>query len=185
MGVHRRCEKCGFERDLEDGLPKWRCPKCEVVYPEVKDVNRRAFDVRSEHRQKRNTVILTTETYAPDLIIKERIGIVTSECVFGMNVLRDALSAVSDIAGGRSKTTQRGLREARETCLNELREQAKQIGANAVVAIDLDYSEFSGGGVFGEKSMLFLVASGTAVKLEHDQLPDIPSETGLNPFSIE
>lgn len=53
------------------------------------------------------------------------------------------------------------IRDARETCLNELKIEAHSLGADAVVAIDLDYSEISGGGKAG---MLFLVASGTAVK---------------------
>ena len=46
--------------------------------------------------------------------------------------------------------------------MSELKKEADNIGANAVIAVDLDYSEISGGG----KSMLFLVASGTAVKVE-------------------
>jgi uncharacterized protein YbjQ (UPF0145 family) len=53
------------------------------------------------------------------------------------------------------------LRELREQAVEELREEAARLGADAVVAVDLDYSEFSGGG----KSMLFLVANGTAVRL--------------------
>lgn len=68
----------------------------------------------------------------------------------------------NDTFGGRSKTMQDGLREARKTALSELRLEAQALGADAVVGIDLDYSEISGGG----KSMLFLVASGTAVKLD-------------------
>jgi len=53
------------------------------------------------------------------------------------------------------------LRDARVACLDELRREAEEVGANAVIGIDLDYSEISGGG----KSMLFLVATGTAVKV--------------------
>jgi uncharacterized protein YbjQ (UPF0145 family) len=66
---------------------------------------------------------------------------------------------VVDIIGGRSATMQNELRKARETCIANLKLEADRIGANAVIGVDLDYSEVSGGG----KSMLFLVASGTAV----------------------
>ena len=69
---------------------------------------------------------------------------------------------MTDFFGGRSESTQGVLRDARRTCLNELRKEAFSVGANAVIAVDLDYSEFSGKG----KSMLFLVASGTAVTVE-------------------
>lgn len=179
MSWKKVCGKCGHERDINDGSPKWRCPKCEVVYPETKESSQHDFNLRQS--EKRKPVILTTETYSPDLKITERLGIVSAECVFGMNIIKDAFAAATDIVGGRSKTTQSGLRSAKKTCLDELSNEAKAMGADAVIAIDLDYSEFTGGGLFGEKSMLFLVASGTAVKLEKS--PTIPlSEVKRNPF---
>jgi uncharacterized protein YbjQ (UPF0145 family) len=77
-----------------------------------------------------------------------------------MNMFRDFFASVSDFWGGRSKATQKVLRNVRNTCLYELRREAALMGANAVIGVNLDYREFSGKG----KSMLFLVASGTAVK---------------------
>lgn len=180
MAVFRECAHCGFKRDVNDGAPSWRCPSCEKVYPEVKELNARAFEQRQAQKDKE--VILTTETYAPDLKVKRRLGVVTAECVFGMNILRDAFSAVTDLTGGRSRSTQNGLRDARVTCLNELKHQARELRADAVIAIDLDYSEFTGGGFGGEKSMLFLVASGTAVTLDYGRPYEVDGETGLNPF---
>lgn len=105
-------------------------------------------------------IILTTET-AHNLPVTERLGIIAAEVVIGMHIFRDIGAAFRDVFGGRSQTMQRGLKDAREAALAELRLEAAQLGADAVVGIDLDYSEISGGG----KSMLFLVASGTAVKL--------------------
>lgn len=182
MSWMKTCGKCGYERDINDGHPKWRCPKCEVVYPETKEAARNTFDIKAA--QITRPVILTTETYSPDLIIKERLGIVSSECVFGMNIIKDAFAAVTDIVGGRSKATQSGLRNAKKACLDELSREATAMGADAVVAIDLDYSEFTGGGIFGEKSMLFLVASGTAVKLERKSAP-VADKEKPNPFLVD
>lgn len=105
-------------------------------------------------------IILTTES-AHDLSIERRLDIVTAEVVIGMHLFKDVFAAFRDTFGGRSKVMQEGLREARRTALSELREEALALGADAVVGVDLDYSEISGGG----KSMLFLVASGTAVTL--------------------
>ena len=68
---------------------------------------------------------------------------------------------IATFRGGRSGSHQKALREARETCLEELAEEASGLGADAVVGVDLDYSEISGGG----KGMVLLVASGTAVRL--------------------
>ncbi|WP_434612121.1 YbjQ family protein [Tabrizicola sp. M-4] len=106
-------------------------------------------------------VMLTTETHAPDLRIAERLGIVTAECAFGMNLFKDIFAVGRDIFGGRAASIQNALKDARNTALDELRLEASKLGANAVIAVDLDYSEISGGG----KSMLFLVATGTAVRL--------------------
>ncbi|WP_283176762.1 YbjQ family protein [Gemmobacter sp. 24YEA27] len=105
-------------------------------------------------------IILTTET-AHNLPVGQRLDIVTAEVVIGMHLFKDIASAFRDTFGGRSATMQQGLRDARKTALDELRLEAHALGADAVVGVDLDYSEISGGG----KSMLFLVASGTAVTL--------------------
>ena len=78
-----------------------------------------------------------------------------------MNIFRDLFAGIRDIVGGRSEVTQKVLKDLRVNVLTELRKEAHGLGANAVVGVDLDYSELSGGG----KSMLFLVASGTAVKI--------------------
>ena len=104
-------------------------------------------------------VILTTAYVVSNREIDHEIEVITSECVYGMNLFRDAFAEVRNIFGGRSKATQKVLNDLRETCLYELKALAYEKGADAVIAIDLDYSEFSGG-------MLFLVASGTAVKLK-------------------
>lgn len=109
-----------------------------------------------------NDIILTTETVMSGYKITKRLEIITAECVFGMNIFRDFFAGVRDIFGGRSGSSQKVLRDARQQCLEELRKEAEALGANAVIGVDLDYSEMSGGG----KSMLFLVASGTAVIAE-------------------
>lgn len=93
--------------------------------------------------------------------IERRLGIVTAECAFGMNVFKDIFTIGRDLVGGRSSAIQSTLKDARNAALDDLKAEAAALGADAVIAVDLDYSEFSGGG----KSMLFLVASGTAVKL--------------------
>lgn len=113
-------------------------------------------------------ITLTTES-THGLEVSERLEIITAECVLGMNIFSDIASAVRDLVGGRNESYQAKLRDARKAVLKDLRLEAHRLGADAVVAVDLDYSEISGGG----KSMLFLVASGTAVRLKaqhHDGL---------------
>lgn len=105
--------------------------------------------------------MLTTTPGFPGREVREVMGVVGSECVMAINIFRDILGGIRDIVGGRSGTHQRALAEARETCLDELAGAAHELGANAVVGIDLDINEISGGG----KGMVLLVASGTAVRV--------------------
>jgi len=107
-------------------------------------------------------LILKTESHMPEYRVIERLEIITAECVFGMNMFRDFFASITDIFGGRSSASQKVLRDSHRTCLTELRREALIAGANAVVGVGLNYSEISGDG----KSMLFLVASGTAVRIE-------------------
>ncbi|WP_212747535.1 heavy metal-binding domain-containing protein [Fodinibius saliphilus] len=109
-------------------------------------------------------IILTTETNTKDLAIEERLGVISSESALGMNMFRDIFTNVRDLVGGQSVSTQKILKDLKSTAFQDIREQAYKLGADAVVAIDLDYSEFSGSG----RSMLFLVATGTAVKLKEE-----------------
>ena len=111
-------------------------------------------------RTKTKKIVLTTAGVLPRNQDYEVIQLITSESVIGMNIVRDFFAGLSDFFGGRSSASQKVLKELREDCLAALREEAGSLGADAVIAIDLDYSEFSGKG----KSMLFLVASGTAVR---------------------
>lgn len=106
--------------------------------------------------------VLTTAFTVAGREIEREIEVISAECVYGMNMFRDFFAAVRDVFGGRSAATQKVLRDARKTCLTELRREALMVGADAVIGVNLAYSEFSGKG----KSMLFLVASGTAVKLK-------------------
>jgi uncharacterized protein YbjQ (UPF0145 family) len=114
-------------------------------------------------------VLLTTAPAVEGHSVQRVLDVVSAECVFGMNLFRDFFAGLRDIFGGRSEAAQNVLRDARRACLHELRLEAALLGANAVIGVDLDYSEFSGQG----KSMLFLVASGTAVIL--DPTPDAPA----------
>ena len=113
-----------------------------------------------ERDQTIDNILLTTET-APNLNITNRIEIVTAECAFGMNIFKDLFAGVRDIVGGRSEAVQKTMRDSRKTVLYELKKEAYEVGANAVVGVDLDYVELSLAG-----SMVMLVASGTAVVIE-------------------
>lgn len=110
-------------------------------------------------------LLLTTECAPAGLKIVRRIDIATAECVFGMNVLKEIAAGVTDLVGGRSGATQQVLQDAKRAVLYDIRQAAHAMGANAVVGVTLNYSEFSG----QNKSMLMVIACGTAVEVERGE----------------
>lgn len=88
-------------------------------------------------------------------------GVVAGEAILGANLFKDLFAGIRDLVGGRSGTYEKELQRARDIAMKELAERAQELGANAVVGIDLDYE------VMGEKNgMLMVSASGTAVVVE-------------------
>ncbi|HOS96160.1 MAG TPA: heavy metal-binding domain-containing protein [Deltaproteobacteria bacterium] len=106
-------------------------------------------------------MIITTTQTIEGKRIREYKGIVTGEAILGANLFRDIFATVRDIIGGRSAAYEKELRRAREVAMAELEQNAAQLGANAVVGVDLDYE------VLGQANgMLMVSISGTAVVAE-------------------
>ena len=88
-------------------------------------------------------------------------GVIAGEAILGANIVKDLFAGIRDLVGGHSGTYERELQKAREIALQELQERAQELGANAVVGVDIDYEVLGSSG-----SMLMVSASGTAVVLE-------------------
>ncbi len=103
-------------------------------------------------------MILSTTPTIEGKPIRDYRGVVTGETIIGANLFKDFLAGIRDIVGGRSSAYERVLREAKDTSMKEMQERAEQLGANAIVGIDIDYE------TIGEaNSMLMVAVSGTAV----------------------
>ena len=106
-------------------------------------------------------MILTTTPSIEGKTIKQYHGIVIGEAVMGANIFKDLFASIRDIVGGRSGSYEDELTKARQIAFRELEQEARNMGANAVGGIDLDYE------VLGDKnSMLMVSMSGTAVTVE-------------------
>ena len=92
--------------------------------------------------------------------ITRHLGLVSGEAILGANIFRDFFAGIRDIVGGRSAAYEKELQRAKAIALDEMQAQARELGANAVVAVDLDYETISVGQGGG---MLMVSASGTAV----------------------
>ena len=102
-------------------------------------------------------MIVTTTGSVEGRRITGYLGIVTGEAIMGANIVRDLFAGITDIIGGRSGAYEAKLADARETALSEMQARAAQLGADAVVGVDLDYEVIN--------NMLMVSASGTAVRL--------------------
>lgn len=105
-------------------------------------------------------MLITTTPNVEGKTITRYCGVVAGEAILGANLFKDLFAGIRDLVGGRSATYERELQKAREIALQELQERALELGANAVVGIDLDYEVIGQNG-----SMLMVSASGTAVVL--------------------
>lgn len=102
-------------------------------------------------------MILSTTSTLEGYRIEKYVGLVSGETIIGANIFKDFFASITDIVGGRSGAYEQVLREAKATALAEMEMQARQLGANAILGIDLDYETIREG-------MLMVTVSGTAVK---------------------
>lgn len=158
------CIKCNYAyppKELTDGL----CRDCKPK--EISDEFKKELAIRNElvaakeledklKLEKYNSIILTTEMFIKEDI--ERIKLVTSECVYGINIVKDFFAGIRDIVGGNVKSIEKSLRDARDHVMNDIQKQAFELDGDAVIAIKLEHS-------YG-KSMMSMFATGTVVKFK-------------------
>lgn len=92
--------------------------------------------------------------------MKVYYGIVTGETIIGANFVRDFFAGIRDIIGGRSGSYEKVLREAKDTAIDKMAQEAERLGANAVIGVSIDYETVGNNG-----SMLMVTCSGTAVEI--------------------
>lgn len=105
-------------------------------------------------------MITSTMPEIPGRQIGPTLGIVSGEAIIGAHIFRDMFAGIHNIIGGRAGGYEKALREARDIALKEMTDEARSLGADAIVAVDLDYETL---GV--DNGMLMVTAAGTAVKL--------------------
>jgi uncharacterized protein YbjQ (UPF0145 family) len=104
-------------------------------------------------------ITATTPTIAERETVST-LGVVSGEAIIGAHIFRDLFAGITNIIGGRAGGYEKALREARDIALQEMIDEARRLGADGVVGVDLDY-EAQG----ADNGMLMVTAAGTAVKL--------------------
>ena len=107
-------------------------------------------------------LVLTTHAIEGKRIIRY-FGLVSGEAILGANIFKDIFAGIRDIVGGRSAAYEKELRQAKNIAIEEMKDQARAMNANAVIGVDLDYETIQIGQTGG---MLMVSASGTAVAYE-------------------
>ncbi|MCJ0826133.1 heavy metal-binding domain-containing protein [Luteimonas sp. 50] len=108
------------------------------------------------------TLVSTTHGFEGRRILEYK-GLVGGDAILGANMFRDFFAGIRDLVGGRSGSYEKVLRKAKQEAVEDMLEQARELGANAVVGVDLDYETIQ---VQDGGSMLMVSASGTAVVVE-------------------
>lgn len=106
-------------------------------------------------------MIVTTTESIDGARVTDYLGIVSGDAVLGTNIFRDMFASIRDIVGGRTASYEKLLQEAKDTALAEMADRARALGADAILAVDLDYEVIGG----DSKTMLMVSANGTAVKI--------------------
>ena len=104
-------------------------------------------------------MLITTTNGIEGQPVSEYLGIVSAEAILGANVFKDIFAGLRDIVGGRSAAYEKELAKAKQLAMRELEANAQELGADAVIGVDLDFE------TVGQGSMLMVIATGTAVKL--------------------
>ncbi|MBP7704125.1 MAG: heavy metal-binding domain-containing protein [Caulobacter sp.] len=104
-------------------------------------------------------ITATTPTIAERPIV-QTLGVVAGETILGAHIFKDLFAGIRNVVGGRANAYENTLREARDIAHQEMVDNAKKLGADAVVGVDYDYETMG-----ADNGMLMVAASGTAVKL--------------------
>lgn len=105
-------------------------------------------------------MIITTTMHVENRPVQEYKGIVFGEVVEGRNFVKDFMSGIRDIVGGRSASYEDSLMKARQAALDEMAKRAKDLGANGVIGVSFEYNTLGQNG-----GMLMITCTGTAVVL--------------------
>ena len=149
------CKKCK-EFINEANLIEGYCFRC-VPTDIVQALNEKKKQENIKKNLKINSIMITTET-SIDIPIEERVEVIFSEYVYGLNFIKDFFTAIRDIVGGRIKSIEQPIQDTNQKIIQEMKEKAYNLGGDAVIGLKIDYSTYT--------SMISIVAVGTVVKLK-------------------
>jgi len=152
MGICKGCDTVVSALEMKDGY----CEECRN--PEIKEEKIR---IKQEQENKRASIILTTEMVV-NFDIDERIDLISSECIYGINLVKDFFAGIRNVVGGNIESLEKSLKDAKNEVTADLKEQAYNLGGDAVVGVKIEHTYNNAGG----GSIVSVFATGTVVKLK-------------------
>ena len=152
MGMCKGCNKVVSSLEILDGY----CEECRK--PGVKE---KKIQIENEIAHKRASIFLTTEV-AINLDIDKRIDLISSECIYGINLVKDFFAGIRNVVGGNIKSLESSLNDAKNEVTADLKEQAYNLGGDAVIGVKIEHTYNSAGG----GSIMSVFATGTVIKLK-------------------
>ncbi len=166
MGMCKKCGEVFSSRDMVEGYCMY-CVPANIAHAQKErfiqaDESRKAQTEKTRQEKLAiEAIMLTTETTL-DVPVTQRIDIISSQCIYGIMILKDIFQFVRDIVGGRVKSLEDALRDANIEINNDLKAKAYALGGNAVIGVRIEhtYNNANNG------SILSVFATGTVVKLD-------------------
>lgn len=103
-------------------------------------------------------MLITTQDFFSDREIENTIGLAVGNTIRARNIGRDILAVLRAIIGGEITEYTKLMAESREQSIDRMKENARELGADAVVGVRFTTSPVMSGSSE-------LLAYGTAVKL--------------------
>ena len=158
MGMCKSCGKVFSVVEMTDGLCK-TCVPTEIIElnqnkkAKIEDFEKNKFKILQ-------SIIVTSETSIDN--VEKRIDFVSTQCVYGLNIIKDLFAGVRNIVGGRVKSIEDPIEEAKNTIIETFKEKAYFAGGNAVIGIKIEHTYNNAGAA----NMVSILGTGTIVKLK-------------------
>lgn len=158
MGMCKSCGKVFSALEMTDGL----CKNCSS--PEILELNENMRAKIEDYEKNKfkilESITVTSETSVEN--VEKRIDFASAQCVYGLNIIKDLFVGVRNIVGGRVKSIEEPLDEAKNIIIETLKEKAYFAGGNAVIGIKIEHTYNNAGAA----NMVSILGTGTIVKLK-------------------
>lgn len=151
----KNCQKIVNISEVKDGY----CKEC--FDPEIREEKIRIEKEKILKIEKIDSIFLTTEVVV-NLSIDKRIELISSECIYGINIVKDFFSGIRNVVGGNVKSLETSLKDAKNEVTTDLKQQAYNLGGDAVIGVKIEHTYNNAGG----GSIMSVFATGTVIKLK-------------------